>query len=189
MRQRKLLDERSKLLEAHYAGAIPLDLLRTEQDRIGGELDRIEQRLSATEIQSDAIETNLMRALDFVGAPEAAYLAADHRIRRLMNRAILERFLVDDNEHVIGDFATPFKHLIAASQALITRARVRAGQNEEMLGDFCRTSQIARGSTSGAARMIRVVTGVLTFAACRLGGVGTVVPRQAAAQASVRAER
>ena len=36
MRQRKLLDERSKLLEAHYAGAIPLDLLKTEQDRIGG---------------------------------------------------------------------------------------------------------------------------------------------------------
>ena len=46
MRQRKLLDERSKLLEAHYAAAIPLDRLKTEQDRIGGELDRIEQRLS-----------------------------------------------------------------------------------------------------------------------------------------------
>jgi hypothetical protein len=38
-RQRRLLDERAKLLEAHYAGAIPLDLLKTEQDRISVELD------------------------------------------------------------------------------------------------------------------------------------------------------
>lgn len=29
-RQRRLLDERSKLLQAHYADAIPLDLLKNE---------------------------------------------------------------------------------------------------------------------------------------------------------------
>jgi site-specific DNA recombinase len=31
----KLVDERGKLLQAFYANAIPLDLLKAEQDRIG----------------------------------------------------------------------------------------------------------------------------------------------------------
>ena len=31
----RLYDERHKLLQAHYAGAVPLDLLKSEQDRIG----------------------------------------------------------------------------------------------------------------------------------------------------------
>ncbi len=30
----RLTNERVRLLNAHYAGAIPLDLLKTEQDRI-----------------------------------------------------------------------------------------------------------------------------------------------------------
>lgn len=34
-----LKDERHKLLEAHYADAVPLELLKTEQDRIGTELE------------------------------------------------------------------------------------------------------------------------------------------------------
>lgn len=47
-RQRqRLLDERGKLLQAHYADAIPLDLMKSEQDRIGRQLDQIEGRLAA----------------------------------------------------------------------------------------------------------------------------------------------
>jgi site-specific DNA recombinase len=46
-RQRiELTAQRQKLLEAHYAGAIPLDLLKTEQDRIAGQLMRIQEGLS-----------------------------------------------------------------------------------------------------------------------------------------------
>ena len=61
--QRKLLDERAKLLEAHYAGAIPLDLLKTEQDRIASALDRIEDRVSASKIKFETIEARLKAAL------------------------------------------------------------------------------------------------------------------------------
>lgn len=35
----RLDDERTKLLQAHYAGAVPLDLLKKEQARIGAELE------------------------------------------------------------------------------------------------------------------------------------------------------
>ena len=50
-RQRRALDKRAKLLEAHYAGAIPLDQLRSEQDKISSELDYVEERLGALELK------------------------------------------------------------------------------------------------------------------------------------------
>jgi site-specific DNA recombinase len=115
-RQRRLLDERAKLLEAHYAGAIPLDLLKTEQDRISSELDNIEQRLSATELKSDTIEINLKKALDLVGSLHAAYIDAPPRTRRLMNQAIFERFLINETEEVTGTLAGPFDLLLEASR-------------------------------------------------------------------------
>jgi hypothetical protein len=40
VRQRRALTEQAKLLDAHHAGAIPLDLLRIEQERITGERGR-----------------------------------------------------------------------------------------------------------------------------------------------------
>ena len=44
---RKLEGERKKLLDAHYADAIPLDLLKSEQNRIVAEVAAIEGRLAA----------------------------------------------------------------------------------------------------------------------------------------------
>ena len=114
-RQRKLLDQRAKLLEAHYAGAIPLDLLKTEQDRIRNELDTIEQRLSATDLKFETVETNLKKALDLVANLQAAYLKANQRTRRLMNQAIFKRFLINDDEEITSTLAPPFDLLIEAS--------------------------------------------------------------------------
>src|SRR5690625_2871375 len=42
-----LQTERSKLLQAHYAGAVPLDLLKSEQDRIGRRLAFLEAQIEA----------------------------------------------------------------------------------------------------------------------------------------------
>ena len=47
--QTRLLAERDKLLQAHYADAIPLDLLKREQDRIAKQLALIEERITATD--------------------------------------------------------------------------------------------------------------------------------------------
>lgn len=39
--------EQGRLIEAHYADAIPLAVLKREQDRIAGELDQVNRRLDA----------------------------------------------------------------------------------------------------------------------------------------------
>lgn len=46
-RRTQLEGEQQKLLQAHYAGAIPLDLLKREQDRITASLETIEHRITA----------------------------------------------------------------------------------------------------------------------------------------------
>ena len=44
-RIQRLKDERKKLLDGYYAGAIPLEVLKTEQDRVGQGLAQAEGRL------------------------------------------------------------------------------------------------------------------------------------------------
>ena len=53
----KLADERGKLLQAFYANAIPLDLLKAEQDRIGVAEQAAKGELEATEGTSTAGRT------------------------------------------------------------------------------------------------------------------------------------
>src|SRR5699024_3101561 len=43
--------ERSKLLQAHYAGAVPLDLLKSEQDRLGRRIAFLEAQIEAGDME------------------------------------------------------------------------------------------------------------------------------------------
>ncbi len=43
----RLEHEQDRLMQAHYADAIPLAVLKPEQDRIAGELDLVNRRLDA----------------------------------------------------------------------------------------------------------------------------------------------
>ena len=44
----RLEHEQDRLMQAHYADAIPLAVLKREQDRILGELDQVTRRLTRT---------------------------------------------------------------------------------------------------------------------------------------------
>lgn len=92
-----LTEERRKLLEAHYAGALPLDLLKEEQDRIAKALNDAEQRLTAAQIVFETIENTLKRCLAFLADCHTAYRDASPQVRRQLNQAVFERFLVDDH--------------------------------------------------------------------------------------------
>jgi hypothetical protein len=96
-RLRKIVDERQKLLDAHYADAIPLDLLKSEQTRI------------ATEVAADfqKAETNLQRALTRAGDCEAAYREAKPTIRRQFNLAFFKRLLIDEDCTVTASWRSP----------------------------------------------------------------------------------
>ena len=49
----KLTAQRQKLMEAIYSGAVPLDMIASEQERISSQLAGIEQRLGAATAEFD----------------------------------------------------------------------------------------------------------------------------------------
>ena len=111
-RQQRLYAERDKLLQAHYAEAIPLDLLKSEQDRIRTSLSQITQRLDRTEIQYNACETNLVACLKFLEDAHATYLSADAILRRQMNQALFKRIKIERNGGVRADLTETFSALL-----------------------------------------------------------------------------
>jgi hypothetical protein len=104
--------QRKKLLEAHYADAIPLDLLKTEQARLTAGIAAAEGRLAEVEADFKKAETNLDRALSLVGDCEAAYREASDAVRRQFNLSFFKRLLIDDEYTVTGELAEPFDVLL-----------------------------------------------------------------------------
>jgi site-specific DNA recombinase len=107
-RLRKLQDERKKLLDAHYADAIPLDLLKSEQDRLTAQIATAEGRLAEVEADYKTAETNLQRALTRAQDCEGAYREASDSMRRQFNLAFFRRLLLNDDYKVTGELAEPF---------------------------------------------------------------------------------
>ena len=101
-RQRKrlsrLADERKKLLDAHYEGAIPLDLLKDEQAGISREVAEAERLLAASERRCDDLEATIRQDLDLVADCYELYLSAPESVRRLLNQFFFEKVLVDTDD-------------------------------------------------------------------------------------------
>jgi len=108
-----LTEQRRKLLEAHYAGAIALDLLKSEQDRITDELEAAKRLVRASEIKFATIEATLQDCLSFLANCYEAYRDAPPQIRRRLNQAVFERFLVGEDESAEAELTDTFMSLLA----------------------------------------------------------------------------
>ena len=91
----RLESERAKLLQAHYAGAIPLDLLKTEQDRIARETIDARRALDAALTGYGDAERMVVRMLALLQDCHAVYRQAPASVRRLFNQAFFTQFDVD----------------------------------------------------------------------------------------------
>jgi site-specific DNA recombinase len=111
-RIKRLRSEQKKLLDAHYAGAVPLDLLKSEQTRISAELLWAEGRLETVNRDFERVQDNLRRTLHLAGNCRAAYGDAGPEIRRLFNQAFFRRLLIDEDCGVTGELAEPFDTLL-----------------------------------------------------------------------------
>lgn len=104
--------ERRSLLRAHYADAVPLDLLREEQARIKGEIGAAERIIRSCEVHFADARRGLDRALALLDHPHDAYERAEPRVRRHYNRSLFERLYVADEEIVGADLAPPYFQLL-----------------------------------------------------------------------------
>ncbi len=108
-----LTEQRRKLLEAHYAGAIALDLLKSEQDRIADELGAVKKLLKASEVRFATIEATLQGCLAFLANCHEAYRDAPQHVRRRLNQAVFERFLVGEDGSTEAELTDLFGALLA----------------------------------------------------------------------------
>ncbi len=95
LKKDQLERERQRLLQAHYADAIPLELLKTEQDRIAKTLATIETDLASLTDQDTTARANLAGLLELLESCHQTYKAVPGHLRRLLNLAIFEEILID----------------------------------------------------------------------------------------------
>ncbi|MCT2996643.1 recombinase family protein [Propionibacterium freudenreichii] len=99
--QKEKLDaERLKLVQAHYADAIPLDLLKAEQDRIRATLDAIEHRLENLATSYEDAREGLDQLADILTDLGDVYTRCEPAERRILNRALFDKIILDDEETV-----------------------------------------------------------------------------------------
>ncbi|SDY98773.1 hypothetical protein SAMN05428934_107127 [Tessaracoccus flavus] len=110
-RRTQLEVEQHKLLQAHYAGAIPLDLLKREQDRITASLETIEHRISAHHGHYADARANLNDSLTLLSNAADIYEHADDANRRLLNQALFKAIYVDEDNDVRVGYRTPYDGL------------------------------------------------------------------------------
>ena len=95
VRRTNLEDERRRLLQAHYGGAVPLELLKEEQDRLGRELAGIQRQLDAYQADAKLVRAHVEQALDLLEDCYRLYMAAPDHLRKQLNQVFFERVLVD----------------------------------------------------------------------------------------------
>ena len=94
-RQQQLEDQRHKLLEAHYAGAIPLDLLKKEQGQLTSGILAIQRELDGYTADAALVEQHLTQALDLLEDCSRLYAVVPAHLKKLLNQVFFERILVN----------------------------------------------------------------------------------------------
>ena len=126
----RLYDERHKLLQAHYAGAVPLDLLKSEQDRIGRQVAFLDSRIEASEVEYDQARAHLDDCLALAGDAHTIYMSLDDSLRRIANQAFFNRLVVTDGDVVEGEPGVPFNIFFDPGVQATALARQGEGGNE-----------------------------------------------------------
>ena len=117
LRLSKLDREREKLLHAHYGGAVPLDLLKREQERIAREREGAERQIALVSESVTEVGEIVAMALDLLQNCAEAYAAAPSHLQRQWNQALFERFDVDDDQIAEAPLREPFATFATPSGA------------------------------------------------------------------------
>ena len=122
---RKLKTQQAKLLEAHYADAVPLDLFKTEQARLARELDHTSRELAALTADRERVEQHLGEALALLEHCHRLYTHphTPPSLKKLLNTVFFTDILINPGDNTPTTPATapqrpihptprpPFDHL------------------------------------------------------------------------------
>lgn len=137
-RHQALLDERAKLMQAHYQGAVPVDLLRSEMERLTRAIADAEAQIRAAATGLDEIELTLNRALGIAEHCQELYEAATPAIRRQINQGFFKALYIGpDGDVERSELTEPFAQLLGAPVQATTASTA---------DDRCRPSAVLTSS-------------------------------------------
>ena len=133
-RQRtRLENERQKLLEAHYAAAVPLDILKREMDRLTRDLHDANSRAQTVSKSQEELIRLLDAALDIASHCYALYEGATKRERRLINQGFFTRiYIAQDGSIDHAELQEPFVQLMARDNEVSVRRVQRMAATREV---------------------------------------------------------
>ena len=114
--------KQAKLLEAHYADAVPLALMKSEQEKLNIKLASIETRISAHRQDSRHASEALNAALSLLDDCGTAYRNAKDGVRRVFNQAIFEKIFVYPDGTIMPEYTEPFTGIVSPLQKALLAA-------------------------------------------------------------------
>jgi site-specific DNA recombinase len=123
--------ERTKLLQAHLADAVPLDVLSREQARLTAEISHAEGVIKASEAKAEDEERVIEQAIDLMANWEDTYRRADPNIRRRLNQVFFTKLLVGvDGEVANHEWSPSYEGLRAPNLRERLDSELSALENE-----------------------------------------------------------
>ncbi|MFI0411805.1 recombinase family protein [Actinomadura sp. 3N508] len=157
IRARKQLEglgrEREKLLQAHYADAVPLDLMKREMVRITRETVEAEQAIQGATQALGELDDTLARALVVAVHCERQYVTAPPKVRRQINQGLFQKLYIGrDGEVERCDLTEPFVQMLDPPSAMA---------DAQMLPDEAAASGVGVDSSDGVrpASLFRALYG------------------------------
>lgn len=108
----RLESEQDRLMQAHYADAIPLTVLKREQDRIVAELDKVTRRIDAHFGDYADARAHLDDALGLLANCADIYARCDDTNRRPCNQAFFTKVFIDEDNELRVEHNRPFEMLL-----------------------------------------------------------------------------
>jgi hypothetical protein len=114
----RLEDEQLRLLQAHYADAITMPVLKREQHRIEGQLQDIDARLTAYTAGRKDAKLRLRAYLALATNAHAFYQAANEANRRLCNQAFFTKITLKENLDIETEFTGVYETILSPENRL-----------------------------------------------------------------------
>ncbi len=152
----KVERERATLLEAHYAGAVPLDLLNSEMTRLTATKTNAEKQVAATKNTITELRQRLDDALGLVEHCHTLYTRVGNKHRRLLNQGFFRKIYIgDDGQVQSAVLHQPFAGLLAVdTDTLILTTEMTQTPHTPTAGSYGDTAFNLRGLTLTEAILV-----------------------------------
>nr|NIM47524.1 recombinase family protein [Candidatus Aenigmarchaeota archaeon] len=123
----KLNNQRYKLMEAYYNEAIPVEVLKKEQQRITDEIAKTEEKINITQENLKEFEKVLKLAIKLASNCYLAYQKASPQTKRLFNQAFFKKIYVKEKRIIkvdCTDFFDPIFNKSSNKDTLVGLVRL-----------------------------------------------------------------